>query len=91
MCVLDIYLDGKLVKTCIYKNYYKVDQAGDGPVLHYLQGGGTNQGFDGYFSRLQVFNISLTPDDIYKNYMAGPSGSSATNDPVAFLKYIFTG
>jgi len=88
---LDIYLDGKLVKTCIYRNFYKVDQAGEGPVLHYLQGGGTNQGFDGYFSRLQVFNTSLTPDDIYKNYMAGPSGSSPTNDPVAFLKYIFTG
>ena len=88
---LDIYMDGRLVKTCVYKNYYKIDNAGGGPVLHYLKGNGVQQGFDGYFSRLQVFNTSLTPDDIYKNYLAGPTGSSATNDPVSFLKYIFTG
>jgi len=83
---LDIYLDGKLIKTCIYKNYFKVDSA-NGVALRYLQGGG----FDGYFSRLQVFNSSLNPDEIYKTYMAGPTGSSPANDPVSFIKYIFTG
>lgn len=87
---LDIYLDGKLVKTCIYKNYFRVDQAGGGPVLSYLQGGSPH-GFDGQFSRLQVFNTALTPDDIYKNYLAGPTGSSVTNDPASFIKYLFTG
>ena len=87
---LDIYLDGKLVKTCIYKNYFRVDQAGGGPVLSYLQGGAPH-GFDGQFSRLQVYNTALTPDDIYKNYLAGPTGSSVTNDPASFIKYLFTG
>ena len=42
-------------------------------------------------SRLQVFNLALNPDDIYKTYLAGPQGSSATSDPISFLKYIFTG
>lgn len=83
---LDVYLEGKLIKTCIYKNFFKVDSA-NGVALRYLQGGG----FDGYFSRLQVFNSALNPDDIYKTYMAGPTGSSPANDPVSFIKYIFTG
>ena len=87
---LDIYLDGKLVKTCVYKNFFRVDQAGGGPVLSYLQGGAPH-GFDGEFSRLQVYNTALTPDDIYKNYLAGPTGSSVTNDPASFIKYLFTG
>jgi hypothetical protein len=69
---LDIYLDGKLVKTCVYTNYFKVDQTG--VALRYLQGNTVDSngrhmtGFDGYFSRLQVFNSALNPDDIYKTY-----------------------
>ena len=82
---LDVYLDGKLVKTCVFNNYYKVDQSGT--VASYLQHGG----FNGNFSRLQIFNKSLTPDDIYKNYLSGPTGSSATSNPISFMKYIFTG
>jgi len=82
---LDVYLDGKLVKTCVYNSFFKVDQSGT--VGSYLQHGG----FNGNFSRLQIFNTSLTPDDIYKNYLSGPTGSSATSDPISFMKYIFTG
>lgn len=86
---LDVYQDGRLVKTCVYKNFFKVDNA-RGIALRYLQG--TNQsGFDGYFSRLQVFNEALNPDEIYKIYMAGHTGSSPANDPVSFIKYIFSG
>jgi len=95
---LDIYLDGKLVKTCVYRHYFKVDNA-NGVALRYLQkgnfvgstGAGTLSGFDGYFSRLQMFNTALNPDDIYKTYMAGPTGSTPANDPLSFIKYIFTG
>jgi hypothetical protein len=95
---LDVYLDGKLVKTCVYKNFFKVDSA-NGVALRYLQGVTTQvngkdttlNGYDGYFSRLQVFNSALNPDEIYKTYMAGPTGSSPANDPVSFIKYIFTG
>jgi len=85
---LDIYLDGKLVKTCVYANYFKVDHTGI--ALKYLQGTDLN-GFDGYFSRLQVFNSALNPDEIYKTYIAGPTGVSHANDPLSFIKYIFTG
>jgi hypothetical protein len=88
---LDIYLDGKLVKTCVYKSYFKVDNSKSGGTsLSYLAGS-SQIGFDGYMSRLQIINSSLNPDDIYKIYLAGPQGSSAASDPVSFLKYIFTG
>ena len=83
---LEIYLDGKLVKSCVYTSYYKVHNKG--LSLSYLQ---QSIGFDGYFSRLQIFNTVLNPDDIYKNYLAGPTGSSATSDPISFIKYLFTG
>lgn len=86
---LDVYQDGKLVKTCVYKNYFKVDSA-NGVALRYLQGSNGN-GFDGYFSRLQVFNEALNPDEIYKTYMGGYTGTSPANDPLSFIKYIFTG
>jgi len=83
---LEVYIDGKLVKSCVYRSYFKVDNTG--LKLRYLQ---QNAGFDGYLSRIQVFNTSLNPDDIYKNYLQGPSGTSVTSDPLSFIKYIFTG
>jgi len=86
---LDVYQDGRLVKTCVYKNFFKVDNA-HGVAVRYLQG--SNQvGFDGYFSRLQVFNEALNPDEIYKIYMGGHTGTSPANDPLSFIKYIFSG
>ena len=91
---LEIYMDGKLVKTCIFTNSYQVDQSGKGIALRYLQATSSSSGiygFDGYFGGLQVLNTAMNPDDIYKTYMAGPTGSTPVNDPVSFLKYIFTG
>jgi len=86
---LDIYLQGKLKKTCVYNHFFKVDPVG--VTLRSLQGHGEFRGFDGEIGRIQVFNTELTPDEIYKNYLAGQNGSASTNDPLAFIKYIFTG
>lgn len=82
---LEIYLNGKLVKSCVYHSYFKVDNTG--LKVSYLQ---QSAGFDGYLSRIQVFNTVLNPDEIYKNYLQGPDGKSITSDPLSFLKYIFT-
>jgi hypothetical protein len=84
---LDIYLQGKLVKTCVYNHFFKVDPAG--VTLRSLQTHGEFRGFDGEIGRIQVFNTELTPDEIYKNYMAGQDGKSSTSDPLGFIKYIF--
>jgi len=94
---VDIYVQGKLRKTCVFNNYYKVDPTG--VALKILQGTLDSQGnsvpntagFGGEFGRLQLFNTALTPDSVYKNYQAGQTGSSNTSDPLSFIKYIFTG
>jgi len=94
---VEIYTQGKLKKTCVYNNFYKVDPTG--VALKILQATLDAQGnsvpntagFGGQFGRVQLFNTALTPDSIYKNYQAGFDGSSNTNDPLAFIKYLFTG
>jgi hypothetical protein len=82
---LEIYLNGKLVKSCVYHSYFRVDNSG--LKVSYLQ---QQANFDGYLSRIQLFNTVLNPDEIYKNYLQGPDGKSVTSDPLSFLKYIFT-
>jgi hypothetical protein len=82
---LEIYLNGKLVKSCVYHSYFRVDNTG--LKVSYLQ---QQAGFDGYLSRIQLFNNVLNPDEIYKNYLQGPDGNSVTSDPLSFIKYIFT-
>ena len=82
---LEIYINGKLVKSCVYHSYFRVDNTG--LKVSYLQ---QQAGFDGYLSRIQLFNNVLNPDEIYKNYLQGPEGQSVTSDPLSFIKYIFT-
>lgn len=82
---LEIYINGKLVKSCVYHSYFRVDNKG--LKVSYLQ---HETGFDGYLSRMQLFNRVLNPDEIYKNYLQGPDGKSITSDPLSFVKYIFT-
>ena len=63
---IDVYMDGKLSRSCITNSYFKVDPTG---VKATLLGNG---GFDGYLSKIQLFNMGLNPSDIYNLYTAGP-------------------
>jgi Concanavalin A-like lectin/glucanases superfamily len=67
---LDVYLDGKLQRSCMLPNYFKVDNSSP-IVAKILQYGG----FDGYLSRMNMYNFALNPDQVYRMYMAGPSGT----------------
>lgn len=67
---IDVYLDGKLSRSCITESYYKVDTSG--PVATMFRSGSGGVGFDGYISKVQVANIGLNPSDIYKIYSNGP-------------------
>lgn len=62
----DVYLDGKLARSCVLPSFYKVDAAGYQATLL------SNGGFGGYIARTQVFGSALSPDTVYKNYMNGP-------------------
>jgi len=71
----DVYLDGKLVRSCVLDNYYNVDTDYTLKMLD-------NGGFGGYISTTQMYGQALSPDIVYQNYMAGPEPTTT------FLQYI---
>jgi hypothetical protein len=70
---LDVYLQGKLVKTCLLPGVAKVDSASS---VTLTPGGG----FSGYTSDLKYFDYSLNPQQAYNIYKQGYSGSSLLGD-----------
>ena len=68
---VDVYMDGKLARSCVLPSFYTVDP--NGVSMKILQYGG----FDGYLSNLYVHNQALNPDQMYRIYMSGPSDITA--------------
>lgn len=77
----DVYMDGKLSRSCVLKNYYKVDPTGASMRV------ADRSGFDGYVSNVTTFKQAINPDQIYQMYMAGPDGKST--DIISYLKSFF--
>ncbi len=69
---VDVYLDGKLARSCVLPSFYTVDA--NGVSLKLLQYGG----FDGFLSKVVVYSQALNPDQIYRIYMSGPADVAAT-------------
>jgi hypothetical protein len=65
--VLDVYMDGKLSRSCVLANVLKVP-AGDLKLRL-----GEFGGFGGRYASVQMWNQQLTPDLIYGIYQMGPS------------------
>ena len=64
---VDIYMDGKLARSCVLPSFYKVDHGGyQADLLDY-------GGFGGYVSSVQMYNYALAPNAVYNMYMSGPS------------------
>jgi len=66
---IDVYLDGKLSRSCMGASYYKVDPTGVTPLI------AARGGFDGYIGLTSVGNYAMNPDEIYRTYLSGPEGS----------------
>jgi hypothetical protein len=81
---IDVYMDGKLSRSCITSSYFKVDPTGVQPVIT------DRGGFDGYTANMSVGNYAMNPDEIYRAYLSGP-GKSASIDIVSWLYSIFRG
>lgn len=64
---LDVYLDGKLARSCILPSFFKVDPKGVSMKL--LDFGG----FEGFLSDVSCYSYALNPDQVYRIYMSGPS------------------
>ena len=80
---IDVYMDGKLARSCVTPSYYKVDPTGVAPIVT------DKGGFDGYISNMSVANYAMNPDEIYRTYIAGPSGTSG--DVMSWIASLFKG
>ena len=77
---VDVYLDGKLARSCILPTFYRVP--GAGYSLRICDKGG----FGGYISNATTYGYAQSPDEIWKQYMAGPNSSGNFLD---YLKSFF--
>jgi hypothetical protein len=62
---VDVYFDGKLSRSCVLPNYFKVDSSYSGYLL-------SNGGFGGQIANTTMYDAALNPEAVYRNYMAGP-------------------
>jgi hypothetical protein len=63
---VDVYYDGKLARSCVLPSFFKVDAGGySANLLAY-------GGFGGEISTTTMYDSALNPEQVYKNYMAGP-------------------
>lgn len=70
---MDLYIDGKLVRTCLLPGIASVNNNADLYVTPY-------GGFNGWTSKLQYFPGPLNPQEVWNNYTRGySSGSSIFN------------
>jgi len=67
---LDLYIDGKMTRSCVLDSMFKVD--GDAPEI--LLGG--PYGFGGIIGQTQAANFAYSPDQVYKIYQNGPLDTS---------------
>lgn len=75
---LDVYIDGKLARSCIYKGSFALGStAGTGQAIVGYNNSGNLKGF---FSKGEFYNYALTPDQIWANYQAGPGGTFSFSD-----------
>ena len=77
---VDVYLDGKLARSCILPTFYRVPAAG------YSMRICDRKGFGGYMGGVTTYGYAQSPDEIWKQYMAGPKGTVSFGD---YLKSFF--
>jgi hypothetical protein len=65
--ILDVYMDGKLTRSCVLDNVINVPR---GQLKLRL---GEDGGFGGQLSSVQMWNQQLTPDVVYGIYQMGPT------------------
>lgn len=82
----DVYLDGKLSRSCILQGQYQVAAGSAGAPLAFSfclpkatgdTGASTPWAWNGSFANCAFYSYALAPDQVYRIYMAGPSGGGA--------------
>ena len=76
----DVYMDGKLARSCILPSFYKVDKS------NLTLRVGEYGGFGGFVSNVSAYNYALNPEQIWRLYMSGPGPQYGLGD---YLKSLF--
>lgn len=66
---VDVYLDGKLARSCVLNSVFTVDSKGMKMKLLDFNG------FSGFLGDVVVYNYALSPDQAYRIYMRGPTAA----------------
>lgn len=80
---IDVYMDGKLSRSCMAPSYFKVDPTGVKAAIT------ERGGFDGYTANTSVANYAMNPDEIYRAYLLGPEGVNM--DIISWFVSLFKG
>ena len=75
----DIYMDGKLARSCVLPSFYKVDTGYSAKLLNY-------GGFGGYIGNTTLYGTALNPAEIYSIYNSGPTPLSFFGNLSSILK-----
>ena len=65
---LDVYLNGKLVKTCVMPGIAKINDKTDLSLT-------PNGGFEGWTSKFAFYPMPMNPQDAWDIYAKGPTGA----------------
>jgi hypothetical protein len=69
---MDLYIDGKLVRTCLLNGVASINNEADIYVT-------PDGGFDGWTAKLQFFPTPMNPQQVWNNYTQGYQGNWFTN------------
>lgn len=87
--IMDVYMDGKLARSCILPGLPDASISGAQTLVM-----GPNGGFGGYVCGVQFFGYAATPDRIYTTYQGGPYATTSFLTYVAEkvgFKFLYTG
>jgi hypothetical protein len=77
----DVYIDGKLARSCVLPRSYLVRT--QGLAIEAAKNGG----FGGFMSNLTAYNYALNPEQVWRLYMNGPGPQYTLMD---YLKSLFS-
>jgi hypothetical protein len=67
---LDVYIDGKLARSCVYKGNFTL--SGNTGTLKARFGYNNGGKLKGYFSKGNYYNYPVSPDLVWASYQEGP-------------------
>ena len=71
---VDVYIDGKLLRSCVLPSIFLVDTAGTNASPTVVLG--DPDGFTGLIGQTRAANFAYSPDIVYKYYQSGPFDNS---------------